>query len=216
MGYDLHLTRGQDNPIAEAEWRNYVTGDPEFDLAGVAEAPSPDGTLRYENPGLAVWRRHPEGAEVWFDFRRGRVVVKNPDEPTIEKMLVVARALAARVEGDDGEIYESPGGRPRPPRTSFADRIGGWIRRLTPAPKREPLTVPLTVGQRVRDCRGQPGTVTAVDLEANHGMGRIEVRFDDGRQLAFVVIGHGLGPIPDGEEEPSDEEGVRHHTRPRQ
>lgn len=76
MGYDLHVTRGDSKPIAEREWRTYVARDPEFDLTGVAEASTPDGTLRYENPGLACWRGHPTGEQVWFDFRRGRVVVK--------------------------------------------------------------------------------------------------------------------------------------------
>jgi hypothetical protein len=98
MGYDLHVTRGDSQPIAETEWRAYVAGDPELDLTGVAEASAPDGTLRYENPGLACWRGHPSGEQVWFDFRLGRLVVKNPDEPTIAKMLALADALGARVD----------------------------------------------------------------------------------------------------------------------
>ena len=72
MGYDLHVTRGDRKPIAETEWRAYVARDPGFDLTGVAETSTPDGTLRYENPGLACWRGHPSGEQVWFDFRRGR------------------------------------------------------------------------------------------------------------------------------------------------
>src|SRR5688572_10320584 len=134
MGYDLHVTRGDRKPIAESEWCTYVAGDPDLDLTGVAETPTPEGTLRYENPGLASWRGHPSGEEVWFDFRDGRVVVKNPDEPTIAKMLTVAGALGAHVEGDDGEIYESPDGSPRPPQVSLAARVGAWFSRLRPAP----------------------------------------------------------------------------------
>jgi hypothetical protein len=194
MGYDLHVTRGHGKPIAEAEWRAYVAGDPELDLTGVAETPTPDGILRYENPGLACWSGHPSRAQVWFDFRRGQVVVKNPDEPTIGKMLVVAHALGARVEGDEGEIYETPGGKPRLPRVSLATRVGAWLGRLRPRPRIDPVAVPFEVGHRVTDFRGQMGTVVAVDVHANHGMGRIEVRFDDGREVTFAAIAHGLEP----------------------
>lgn len=101
------------------------------------------------------------------------------------------------IEGDDGEVYESPGGAPRMPRVSFAARVRAWTNRLRPRPRPHPVAVPFTVGQRVRDFRGQPGTVVAIDIEANQGMGRIEVLFDDGRQLTFTVIAHGLEPVPE-------------------
>jgi hypothetical protein len=199
VGYDLHVTRGEARPIAEAEWRSYVSGDPEFDLTGAADVPTPEGALRYENPGLACWRSHPSGEIVWFDFRDGRIVVKNPDEPTIERMLIVARALGARVEGDDGEIYDSPGGTPRPPRVSLGARLRGWLAKRRPAPGFEPVQVPFAVGQRVRDFRGHTGTVIAIDVAANHGLGRIEVRFDAGGEVTFAAVGHGLEPVPEGE-----------------
>jgi len=200
MGYDLHVTRGDGRPIAEGEWRAYVAGDPELDLTGFAEAPTPEGTLKYENPGLACWRRHPSGEVVWFDFRRGQVVVKNPDEPTIAKMLAVAHALRARVQGDDGEIYESSDGRPKSPGVSLGGRVRAWLSQLRPTPKIELASVPFAAGDRVRDFRGQMGTVVAIDVRANHGMGRVEVRFDDGRQLALTAIAHGLDPVLDHEE----------------
>lgn len=195
MGYDLHVTRGEGNPILESEWLSYVRSDREFELTGVAEMPTPDGTLRYESPGLACWRGHPGGEPVWFDFRPGEVVVKHPDQATIDKMLAVARALDARVEGDDGEIYEAPGSPPRPPRMSLAARVRGWLSRLRPVPEAEPVAVPFIVGQRVHFF-GQEGVVVAIDVAANHGLGRIEVRFDDGRVLAFTAVAHGLEPAP--------------------
>jgi hypothetical protein len=197
VGYDLHVTRGDGSPIEAAEWRTYVAGDLEFELTGAAETPTPDGTLRYESPDLAIWRGHPSGATVWFDLRLGRVVVKNPDEPTIGKMLIVARALGGHVQGDDGEIYESAGASPRPPRVSLAARVESWLRRLRPAPHVEPVAVPFTVGQRVRDFRGQPGEVVAIDTAANHGLGRIEVHFDDGRELTLTAVAHGLEAMPE-------------------
>jgi hypothetical protein len=110
MGYDIHITRKanwfDDGPdIPDSEWQTYVAGDPEMTMTGAAEAALPgSAVLRYENSLLAEWRR-PMGGTVWFDFRRGRVVVKNPDDETVEKMKQVARALRARVQGDEGEFY---------------------------------------------------------------------------------------------------------------
>ena len=207
MGYDLHVTRGDGRPMSDAEWREYVASDPELDLTGVAEAETPDGTLRYENPSLACWRGHPGRQPVWFDFRDGQVVVKNPDEPTIEKMLVVAAALRARVQGDDGEIYESPGGSPSPPPApapvSLGARVRAWLGRLRPAATVDPAGLPFVKGDRVRDFRGQTGTVAAIDVHADHGMGVIVVRLDDGRELSFTAIAHGLEPVRKGAEETS-------------
>ena len=47
----------------------------------------------------------PDGGPVLFDFRGGRVVVANPDDATITRMVETARALSARVQGDEGEFY---------------------------------------------------------------------------------------------------------------
>ena len=54
------------------------------------------------------------------------------------------------------------------------------------------LTAEFTRGQRVQDFRGQTGTVLEVDPKAEHGLGRIRVKFDDGRELSFALVGHGL------------------------
>jgi hypothetical protein len=112
LGYDLHITRATDwtdsetTPIALAEWHAYLRTDPEMRLDGHAEASTPSGEqIRIESAGLAVWTAH-ENDTVWFDHRRGRIVVKNPDEPTIAKMIGIAQSLGARVLGDDGELYK--------------------------------------------------------------------------------------------------------------
>jgi hypothetical protein len=116
MGYDLHVTRAEEwyqskmNPISLEEWVAYVRSDPEMRLEGYAEASVPnEGTLGYVSEGLAVWTAYSGGGKggnfAWFDFQRGEVVVKNPDEEIIGKMCSVAKALSARVQGDDGEFY---------------------------------------------------------------------------------------------------------------
>ena len=115
MGYDVHITRAADwtdaegAPITLDEWLAVVHADPDMRLDGVAEASTPGGTVRYENNGLAVWTKY-SGHEVngnmaWFDYRRGRIVVKNPDEEIRAKMKQLAARLGAKVVGDEGEEY---------------------------------------------------------------------------------------------------------------
>ncbi len=120
MGYDVHITRADNwfdsasQPITLSEWLDYVAGDPEMRLDNAAEAQGPDGqTLRYENQGLAVWTAYSGhgvgGNMAWFDYRDGRVVVKNPDEEILRKMCRVAAQLGARVQGDEGAFYDEAG-----------------------------------------------------------------------------------------------------------
>jgi len=121
MGYDLHITRAADwaesdsRPITLDEWRRYVASDREMHMQRIAEVTCPDGSiLRYESEGLAVWvpRSHPAEERVWFDWRRGQIAVNTPDDEVVRKMVCIAGALNARVQGDDGEYYgedEAPG-----------------------------------------------------------------------------------------------------------
>jgi hypothetical protein len=116
MGYDFHITRAADwtqsksQPILLDEWQAFVASQPDFRLDGFAEASSSQGkTIRYENEGLAVWTGYsghePEGNMAWFDYRKGRIVVKNADEEIREKMKEIASFFGARVIGDEGEEY---------------------------------------------------------------------------------------------------------------
>lgn len=115
MGYDVHITRtaewtdSESDPITLEQWQAYIASDPEMRADGFAEAATPSGTLRYENPGLAVWTAWSEhgrdGNFAWFDLESGRVTVKNPDDAILLKMCAVADRLGARVQGDEGEHY---------------------------------------------------------------------------------------------------------------
>ncbi len=116
MGYDLHITRAPDwtasesVPITLQEWLAYAEHDPEMRLDGEAVAyVQGKPVLAYQNAGLAVWtaysRHDPNGNMAWFDYRRGEIVVKNPDEEILRKMKQVAGRLGATVVGDDGETY---------------------------------------------------------------------------------------------------------------
>lgn len=115
MGYDVHITRKQDRfedepQITAAEWVAYLRSDASMRLDGYAEATTTDGeTLRIEREGLAVWIGY-SSYTAWFDFRNGDVVVKNPDNEILRKMWQIAQALDAKVQGDEGEIYDEHGG----------------------------------------------------------------------------------------------------------
>jgi hypothetical protein len=120
MGYDVHITRkrswdgfeDEHGPeISFEEWMAVVNADSEFHLEGHLDTRQPDGSV-FRQP-LAAWTsrsRHREnGAMVPFAWIRGNIVVKNPDEETCRKMWRVAEILNARVQGDDGEFYDSSG-----------------------------------------------------------------------------------------------------------
>ena len=63
-------------------------------------------------------------------------------------------------------------------------------------PPLKPTDIPFVVGDRVRSIVGPwYGTVVAIDLKAEHGLGRITVRRDsDGAILHQAAIAHGLEP----------------------
>jgi hypothetical protein len=118
MGYDIHITRKESwfdeknsNNIELAEWIKYVKGDTEMKLDGYAEATTGTDKVMYENAGLAVWTaysKHRSGDnQSWFDFRNGNVTVNNPDQEIINKMIDIAGQLNAKVQGDDGETYDT-------------------------------------------------------------------------------------------------------------
>lgn len=98
MGYDLHITRAdtwldsEAAPITIDEWEEYVRTDPSL---------RPDEEA---SPECMVWADHPkEPCPLWWSD--GEVRCKNPDEPTVAKLVAIAQQLDARVVGDDGEEY---------------------------------------------------------------------------------------------------------------
>lgn len=119
MGYDLHITRKENwfdeedlNKIKLTEWTDYIKSDNEMRLDNQANTTTEKGDeLTYENNGLAVWTLYSKNGlndnYAWFDFRAGNVTVKNPDEEIKNKMIDIATRLNAKVQGDDGEIYDS-------------------------------------------------------------------------------------------------------------
>lgn len=216
MGYDVHITRAENwteseaKPITLAEWSAYVDSDPEMRVDGAAEATTAMGeTLRYENEGIAVWTAYSghdtAGNMVWFDYRDGCIVVKNPDKEIRRKMYSIASVLGALVQGDEGELYDESGGEIR--MTSEARQKShaqqSWWKRIlgvfgaahtsiAKTAATEVSAVPFKPGQRVKDAWGNQGTVLDVDPTAEHGLGEIRVQYDDGREVTVASMASGL------------------------
>lgn len=55
--------------------------------------------------------------------------------------------------------------------------------------------LPFGVGARVRTSWGRPATIVSIDLQADDGMGLIEIRYDDGRIAEMSCVAHGLIPL---------------------
>ena len=119
MGYDLHITRAEDwldskqHPILESEWLAVVHADPalEVDTLSYSARRTAEGTTERHHP--IAWIGHPDSALVRpnFWYEDGKISGKGPDDPTLKKMIEIARKLNARVMGDDAEEYDEVGGR---------------------------------------------------------------------------------------------------------
>jgi hypothetical protein len=127
-------------------------------------------------------------------WHRGNVDAKNPDTALVRKMVSVAAVLGAAVQGDDEESYDSAGRPVMPPQPGILSRIANWVAnrasgRATPLAE---SSLPFQVGDRVRDAWGNLGSVTEIDVRTEHGLGRITVKYEDGRSLSSAAIAHGL------------------------
>jgi len=189
MGYDLHITRrkhwtDKGDDITADEWLAYVRGD--FELRLQPES----------GPYFAVWKGPSEPDDSWLDWSDGQIYTKNPDTAFIGKMVAIAQQLDAAAQGDDGETYPKDSQASRQPTLSLGERVAGWFSRLRPQRpvkiEHEPL--PFGVGDRVCDTWGNEHTVIQIEPGAEHGMGQIRTRRDDGTELGHTMIAHGLTP----------------------
>ena len=75
---------------------------------------------------------------------------------------------------------------------TLGDRMRSLLGRARPSPSNAAAALPFQVGDRVADTWGNQGVVTEIDPSAEHGLGRIRLRYDDGRQLDHTVVAHDL------------------------
>jgi hypothetical protein len=104
MGWAIHITRAEhwpdsdQHPITAEEWLALVEADPELTV-----------DPRDNGPYCALWLAHwVEGDHPWFNWFKGAINTKYPDRKTLGKALEIAKHFGARVQGDDGEVYERP------------------------------------------------------------------------------------------------------------
>jgi hypothetical protein len=96
MGYELHIVRvknggdGETIAIESDEWLALVEQDSE---------------MRVVEGNHAEWLAHPDEI-VSFDLLAGMISYKHPDDPTLAKMIQIAKRLGAQVRGDENEIYD--------------------------------------------------------------------------------------------------------------
>ena len=167
MGYDVHITRRKD-------WS---------DATGPAIS---------EQEWLVHARNDDElSALVW---NRGNVDAKNPDTNLVVKMVAVAAAIGATVQGDDGESYDRSGKAVSPPQPGLTSRLANWVANTFSrgAVPLDPASLPFKVGDRVRDPWGNVGSVAEIDVRAEHGLGRVTVKFEGGRIAHLAAGAHGL------------------------
>ncbi len=115
MGYELHITRREHWADTETpdipldEWLAYVNKDSELELTNGYDIKIGTETEFHNRPGYCEWNAHPTerepNARPWFSYWKGSISTKYPDAPIIRKMIQIASALNARVQGDDGEFY---------------------------------------------------------------------------------------------------------------
>jgi len=129
-----------------------------------------------------------------LSWHRGNVDAKNPEQRLVARMVTVAAALGATVQGDDGESYDASGQAVLAPQPGILSRVSSWVanRLSSGATPVDAASLPFKVGDRVRDAWGNVGSVTEIDVRAERGLGRIAVRFDDGRLSSAAAVAHGL------------------------
>ena len=195
MGYDLHITRARSwalnakHRISADEWLAYIEKDPELSLS------------REGGPYFAKWSGKSKLNEPWLDWHDGNIETKHPDEALIDKMVAIALKLGATVQGDDGEIYQSGHEPPRHPQPSMLDRLRYRLRALLPARPLKPIDPPFRVGDRVVDTFQRIATVIEIDPKSNRGLGKVKVRYEDGREMSSMLVAPGLSLIQDAGKE---------------
>jgi hypothetical protein len=125
MGYDLHIHRRKwwhedGNDIALSEWKAVCDADLSLEMTGKATAtvPQTGAVIELESEGMTLWTgKRPKkfvflkgnAPSTWFDFNRGAITTSGANVAIIAKACEIAEALAARVQGDEGEFYRPDG-----------------------------------------------------------------------------------------------------------
>jgi hypothetical protein len=107
-GREVHISRRVNwweedgGQISAGEFKAVVAGDLELDMVSVPDI------WRWEPRWIAEMATgagpEPRESLVW---RAGRIVARHPSDALLVKMCQLAKILGARVQGDDGEYYDT-------------------------------------------------------------------------------------------------------------
>jgi len=183
MSYLLHIRRESPSGgqlLSRDDWAAYVAHStafsPAIDLGN-------DYAVFSMSNGDPNWIRWVDG-ELEFPHREGLDLQFAHD---------IAAQWGGVVVGEEQEIYTPDGDVIRPGRDLGLSRALGRIRSLLFRRRDPPDTdFSFAVGDRVEDLLGRECVIVAIDPSADHGLGRVEVRYSDSRQLSFSISASGL------------------------
>ncbi len=101
MGYDIYITKArsyssnQGFEISPEEWLRIIEADSSLEID------QENGRF------FARWSGASKLKEPWLDWEEGNIFTKYPDRALLGKMLEIAKILNAKVQGEEGEIYNS-------------------------------------------------------------------------------------------------------------
>jgi hypothetical protein len=118
MAYDLHVVRTEDwteaagAPITKQDVDALIAADAELAWSTTDYVDMRDDAGAVTRYWMISWRGQP-----CFWWYRDQMECSGPEEAQIAKLVQMARALGARVVGDDGETYplEQPAAPSTPP-----------------------------------------------------------------------------------------------------
>ena len=102
MSYVVSIRRSEDSPITRDELRATVRDDPTF-----REATTVSGMILEPSVLDLEWRLGESDRPIGFCLCAGEVTVTTPSNEALRKMQELARALGARIIGEEGEDLTS-------------------------------------------------------------------------------------------------------------
>ena len=170
-----------------ASVQNHRGGQYELDADGRVLEPEPESDISPAAgpPGLVA-----------FDTRASRARTEKPMRPGTGKGAAAVsgeRFFGPRPRNVDASLGPVGDGADQHPDASFARRPEEVMLSADPE-EPPPAEITFQVGQRVRTDWGRPATVVSIDC-GDGGIGKIEVRYDDGRVASLDCPSHGLEPL---------------------
>jgi hypothetical protein len=104
VSYEVSIRRADESEITREEIEAFADFHIQEGITGTNPKTGEVMTLGGE---FAIWTGHPEIPNgVPFLYSRRSLRVSNPDELVLTRMRELARAIGARVQGEEGEYYD--------------------------------------------------------------------------------------------------------------